>query len=481
MKRLVTGLWRFANRTHVRPWGLATPILVLLVALPLLRPLRHPDPMRVSDDEMLRLATIQSLAEQGNLIIDQTAPADVHGVIWIEGHRYSSQTPGLAAMLAGPYWAMQRLGYNLRDNSILVPYLLTLIGATLPVAAAGGLVYRMGRLFELRRLWRMALAMAVVFGGGLISYASVLNAHAPAATAVLASAACLIHLAVSRKPTRGGGWLLLAGLCAGVAMIIEPTAAIFFVLLAGVIPTMRWPIGLRLGGVILFVIGALPAVALHVALTAPAYGSWMPAEMLLPRLPADNWTAVDGVGPSMAAEMHSFADEESPAAPTVWMSIGKTTGRLLEALLGSHGLFSHFPLVIVALAGIGAVMHRHWPTSTKALAVAAAAGSAAIILAAVLSRAQWSNAMFASRWFIVFLPMLMFWIGAWLRRNHRPMTWAIAGVLATFSVTVSLIGAGNPYPRGGFDGYTPVAALRDGSPAPALMPPPAHERQLAGG
>jgi len=182
---------------------------VLLVALPLLRPLRHPDPMRVSDDEMLRLATIQSLAERGNLIIDQTAPADVRGVIWIDGHRFSSQTPGLAAMLAGPYWAMRRMGFNIHDNSTLVPYLLTLIGATLPVALAGGLVYRMGRLFELRRMWRMAMALAVVFGGGLISYATVLNAHAPAAAAVLAAAACLIHLGVSKAPIRGGGCFCL--------------------------------------------------------------------------------------------------------------------------------------------------------------------------------------------------------------------------------------------------------------------------------
>lgn len=480
MKRLVKRVWRFANRTHVRPWGLATPILVLLVALPLLRPLRHPDPMRVSDDEILRLATIQSLAEQGNLIIDQTAPEDVHGVIRIDGHRYSSQTPGLAALLAGPYWAMRWMGYNIHENSILVPYLLTLIGATLPVALAGGLVYRMGRLFELRRVWRMALALAVVFGGGLISYATVLNAHAPAAAAVLAAAACLIHLGISKTPRRGGGWLMLAGLCAGVAMMIEPTAAIFFLLLAAVIPTMRWTVGLRVGGVLLYLIGALPAIVLHVALTVPAYGSWIPAEMLLPRPPADNWTVAGGTQSPSSAEMHSFSDEVPNSTPTVWMMIGKTTGRLLEALFGSHGLFSHFPLAILALAGIGAVMHRHWPTSTKALAVAAAAGGAVIVLAAVLSRAEWSTAMFASRWFIVFIPLLMFWIGAWLRRGHRPLTWTIAGVLAGFSVTVSLIGASNPYPRGGFDGYTPVVVLRDGSPA-TIVPPPAHGRELAGG
>src|SRR6187455_1641161 len=45
----------------VRPLALVGPIAVLLVALPLLRPLRHPS--SVSPDEMLRLATIRALVD----------------------------------------------------------------------------------------------------------------------------------------------------------------------------------------------------------------------------------------------------------------------------------------------------------------------------------------------------------------------------------------------------------------------------------
>jgi len=56
-----------------------------------------------------------------------------------------------------------------------VPYLLTVLGVTLPAAGAAGLVYRMGRVFELRRPWRCGLAAAVVFGTGLVSYAVVLK------------------------------------------------------------------------------------------------------------------------------------------------------------------------------------------------------------------------------------------------------------------------------------------------------------------
>src|SRR4051794_28598547 len=52
-------LRRYADRPMVRPLALAGPILVLVIALPMLRPLRHPSEM--SNDENLRLATIRAL------------------------------------------------------------------------------------------------------------------------------------------------------------------------------------------------------------------------------------------------------------------------------------------------------------------------------------------------------------------------------------------------------------------------------------
>jgi hypothetical protein len=62
----------YRNRRHVRPWALSVPVVVLLIALPLLRPLRHPDPQAMSDDERARLATVQSLVENKTLAIDES-------------------------------------------------------------------------------------------------------------------------------------------------------------------------------------------------------------------------------------------------------------------------------------------------------------------------------------------------------------------------------------------------------------------------
>jgi hypothetical protein len=80
----------------------------------------------------------------------------------------------------------------------------------------------MGRLFELPRRRRSLLAAAVAFGSGLVSYGVVLNAHAPAAALVLGAAACIVHVAISRRPGVTSGWLAIAGLCAALAATIDP-------------------------------------------------------------------------------------------------------------------------------------------------------------------------------------------------------------------------------------------------------------------
>ncbi len=474
-----------SGRPYVRPWALATPIAVLLVCLPLLRPLRHPG--QLSTDEELRLATISSLVEHSGGNIDASLPArlaldttrfPIHShTIRTNDLVYSDQPPMLAFLLAGPYWVMHYWGYGIRtaplaDYSVLVPYLLTLLGVTLPAAAVGGLIYRMGRIFELPRPWRAALAATVVFGSGLISYAVVLNAHVPAAALVLAAAGCLIHLAASKQPSRGGGWLALAGFCAALATTIDLSAVIFLVLLAIVIATMRLSVGLRFGGLILYALGALPPILLHAALVVPVTGNLLPGSLHpelalhrsarsvdLPEIPADESTSAQVPTASDVSDV-----EDTSGSSGFWGSLWHGVGQIAWSLLGEHGVLVHFPIVILGFVGMLAVMHRHWPTTTKvlaadsALAAVLALGAFALLHSGAESAAE---AGFANRWLIVFLPILLFWGGAWLRRPHHPGVWSAAGILLFFSVVASLIGATDPMPRGGYMRYTIIGAVHN--------------------
>jgi hypothetical protein len=374
----------------------------------------------------------------------------------------------LAFLLSGPALLLYWMGYRLQENSVLFPYLLTLLGVTLPVAGAAALVYRMGRIFELRRQWRTALAAAVVFGTGLISYAVVLNAHVPAAVLVLAAAGCLVHVISSENPSRGGAWLVLAGFCASLAATIDLSASIFLILLIPVIPAIRLPTALRIGGIILFLFGATPPILLHASLTVPLTGDLLPGdfhpELAIHRRMLIDDQAIDASPDAIDGYQTSdLADDPdaNPPPPTLWQKITHGLNSFAWSLIGEHGLLVHFPVVILGVAGMFAVMHRHWPLTTKILAADSAVAALIGLIGFSLSRYGPATAAFGNRWLLVFLPFLFFWAGAWLRRPHKAPAWAIAAILLTFSTLVSLIGATDPMPAGGYSKYTAISALKD--------------------
>jgi hypothetical protein len=163
------------------------------------------------------------------------------------------------------------------------------------------------------------------------------------------------------------------------------------------------------------------------------------------------------------------ADDDSPPTFVWFRDLFRWTWRLAMTLVGSHGIFSHFPVIVFGLIGIGSIVRRHWPATTKALAAITAASGLIIVLGWTSAEPDGRSAMFANRWFIVFLPLTLFWAGAWLRRRHSLTGYSIAAALLGISVTISIIGAADPMPRAGYSGYTALAALR--KPPPAVAPP----------
>jgi hypothetical protein len=474
-------LRHYRNRRHVRPWALAVPIVVLLIAVPMLRPLRHPDFGSISDDELARLATVQALVEQNTLSIDGSRYVSTAAKVQRDGHWYSSQPPMMAVLLSGPYRVMRSMGYTFDSSPHWVMFILTLLGTTLPVAGAGGLVYRMGRLFELRRPLRTGLALAAVLGSGLISYATVLNAHAPAATLVLGSAACLVHVTITNRRMHGSVWLIASGACAAMAAAFEPAAVLFVLLFGVVVLALRWTTAQRVGGLLVYAAGAALPLMLHVSLVQRTTGNvWQGSGLGSHEGPRDSAAAdpapatlrgqvVKGLSfpaASTPASDGDFDDDER-APRSAWDATGAALGRVTTAFIGRHGVLSHFPIVLLGVLGVTMVMHRHWPTTTKALATATLVGGLAIILVYAFRALDWAQAMFGTRWFVAFLPLTVFWAGVWLRRHHRPASWALAGVLLAFSVAVSLLGATGPTPPTGFAGYTAAGAARN-----LLHPPP---------
>jgi MFS family permease len=369
-------------------------------------------------------------------------------------HLFSDQSPVMAVLLSGPYWVMHRWGITFERSPILAEYLLTVFGVTLPIALAAGLLYRMGRIFELKRPARAGLALAVVIGSGWISYATVLSSGAAAAALVVVSAACLVQATLTKRRGAGLAWIFFGGFCAALAATYELSGLAFLVFLVLVVTALRWPIAARMGALALYLIGAALPLLLYAGLNRPITGDLRPG-FLHPELSTGVADVTDASHLDVGAH---WADEED-GPPTIWGSTERNCERFLIAFFGGHGLLTHFPVLLIGLAGMSMVMHRHWPMTTKLLACATILAALGIVVGFILQPGDWADAMFANRWFLVFLPLTLFWAGAWLRRSHHPATWAAACALWGISAIIALLGATDPEPRQGYDRYTAAAAF----------------------
>src|SRR5436190_22958315 len=93
---------RYLNGQMFRPLALVAPVLVLVIALPLLRPLRHPD--APTNDETLRIASIEALVRQKSLQLNTAKFSKIPGAAILPTGTYSTQPPMMALMLWAPAW-----------------------------------------------------------------------------------------------------------------------------------------------------------------------------------------------------------------------------------------------------------------------------------------------------------------------------------------------------------------------------------------
>ena len=403
-------------------------MLVMLIALPLLRPLRAPTD--ASQTERLLLDTVKSLSTRGGLQLSTKTWAGQPGTVQVKGKTYADRPPTFAVLLAGPEWVMRKAGLNDTNHGDLIAYLLTFFGTTVPVALGGGIIYRMGRLFELSRPKRALLALLVTFGGGWISYATVLNPHAPAAAAVVGASACMLYLAAAKRSAQMLPIMLLSGLLAATAAALSPWTLPLVLPLPLVLFAMSIPVRQKVIGFALLTLGAMPIAWVHAAWSIDAFGSL--------------------VAPGSMATLNSVVAPTSgpPGGPadTVMDRATSLAGELFNITLGNHGFLTHFPLMIVGIAGLIIVLRKHWPMHAKMLAAITLVGMTTIIMLVASRRQGIGGWMFGVQWFVVFLPLLAFFAGAVLRRDMSTRTgWAVTAA-AALSVIVSLAGAGWPLP-----------------------------------
>jgi len=466
---------RIRRRQRLRYWALALPLLIIAVALPLLRPLRHPDPSAMADDEFVRLQAIRSIAENGRFALDPVAVQDRVTVLHLAAGSsaensiavYPAQEPMLSVIGAGVFQLLRLHPAIRAPDEVLTTYLLTLILSTLPTAVAAVLLYRCARILEISRAKRMLLALVAVTAGGLLPYATVLSPYPLAAMLAVASLACVVHIATSLSVPVGlsAGWFVLAGFLAGLGAAVHPSVAAIGACLMFSMLAMPIKRRLRVLGVLLFALGTLAPVAAHRLLLLP-YG--------------DVWTVelpIIDPGPQGTAIARA-PDDEPPESPSRASAALAVALRVVRVIAGPFGVLSHYPIAPLAVLGVLLMLTRHWPRSTRALAVATLIGTLAPLAVWAFGPLRGGERMYGPQPLVTTLPILLLFAGVFLRSARLASATLSAHIvwwsLALISFCIGVLGMLRPYPRGGFPAFPPYVLIHENllTPPQPVQPPP---------
>ena len=156
-----------------------------------------------------------------------------------------------------------------------------------------------------------------------------------------------------------------------------------------------------------------------------------------------------------------------------WHWLAYWIGRVLEGLIGAHGILIHYPVMVVGFLGFTLVVHRNWTGVTKTLALVSLTACTIAIVMFAIGPIE-GPMSYGAPWFLCLSPMLVIWSGAWLKRHHRPQSYVLAGLALAYSMSVSLVGMSDPIPRQGYAGYSFAEAAarltQSNAPAPRRFP-----------
>ncbi len=368
----------------------------------------------------MRLASVESLVRHHTLALNWNELAHDSGgidpqevittpgrVLYANNNAYANQPPAMAVLLSWPAWVMDRFFHlPIEENHALVAYILTMLGVTLARCRGGGAALPHGAVV------RTLAALAPGFGDRssrvrvCSATPSCSTPTPPAAVLVLCAAACLIHVNTTKLPRRGLSWMLLSGACAALATALDPPAGFLGLLMILVIVTMRIRVRYRVAGTIAFLIGASAddraarrlVVSDQRRSDPPASRGETRDERTRERRvivfvePAARRRRTCRCWRRRAYPRATSATRTAPeldaddviAPPSRWSVVERCLTSISGALRRRPGCFSHFPVMIVGILGVLAVMHRHWPHTVKMLAGSSIGG--AVLMSFVLRR-----------------------------------------------------------------------------------------------
>jgi hypothetical protein len=236
----------------------------------------------LSANDRSRWTTIRALVDNGTYAIDDVIfrATGERNPAWYtidlvqhrgpdgRQHYYSSKPTLLSTLFAAPYWAIHHsTGIEITRHPYYVMRFTLLFVNVIPMVMFLMLLARMlEELCETEWSRQFALA-AAAFATPLTPFAITLNNHTPAAVCVLLTAWAVVSIWRSERPH--GGWFVLAGTTASLAVACELPALSLLALVAAV---LFWKSPRQ--SLLAFLPPVLLVVAAAVGTNYVAHGTW---------------------------------------------------------------------------------------------------------------------------------------------------------------------------------------------------------------
>jgi hypothetical protein len=400
----------------------------------------------LSANDRSRWMTIRSLVEHDTYEIDAIMGQPTWDSIDVVKHRgrdgelhfYSSKPPLLATILAGEYWAINRLtGWTLGDHPYEIGRFMLFTVNVLPMVLMFVLLALLVERFGTTDWGRIFVLAAATCGTFLTTFAVVLNNHLVAA--VCATIAIYAFARIYADGDRRLRWFALAGLAAAFTAADELPALSLLALL-GLMLLIRAPRETLLA----YAPAALVVVAAFFGTNYLAHASFLPPYAHRSATNTeDNWYAykytVDGVERDSYWLNPKGVDRGETSVATY----------ALHVLVGHHGIFSLTPIWLLSIWGV-LIWLRDSDHTRRDLALAIAALTIVCLVFYIGLRPQadrnYGGMTSAFRWMFWFAPL---WLVAMLpaadrlSRSTSGMTFAAA--LLALSVLSASYPTWNPW------------------------------------
>jgi hypothetical protein len=369
----------------------------------------------LSGNETTRLATVQTLVEQGTFSIDRSDFVTVDRVS-IGGRFYSDKPLFLAAWLSLLYLPLhQLLGWDFSSHYHELIYLLGLVGVGSFSLLLAVLFYRRMRQEGRSWVWALAAAVALIFSTWIFSFGTSINNHTPAACVCFALAWTLWG---GKAPLRGRR-ALAAGLLAGVLFNLDlPTGGLFFA--GGLVFIAVASKRRRRTALVGFAAGFAGPVAMMAGLHYAAYGNPLPAYLV-----PGAFDFPSNIHTSQIAGLHR------PERPIQY---------LFHATLGQRGLFSHQPVLLLSLP------YLLWRRPGRARALTPALIAVAAILFYGTQTGDYGGWAYGFRFLVPLIPLFFWWACGWLAGVPGGRRLALLAPILAIGVVSAALGAYNPWP-----------------------------------